>query len=1402
MRRGLASACLLGCSAVSAADGPAFGSVDNLAWPWLVGVTALLLGAAGLWWSQRQARRAAERDRDLLRNLVDAVDDPGFVVFDRQGAIRLVSRGTCSIFGFADGGPVGRSVLTLFDLSALRAQERAEGEPVTDELAALFGTLEPDVGSTIDRVGLRADGSRFDAELCLRPMQGPAGRGQSLLAIRDVTEARRTRRRLERNRVALERARRRLRAASADARLGHWERLEDSDSLIWSDEVYDLFGLSRGRPVLSADFIERVHPEDRDAVIAMENRLTDSSGRQVVEYRFRARDGRWHWAREVASFVREPGERLGRLVGTVQDITELKTAELAARESEMRFRRLFEDAPVALMIFDPGTAEVIDANTRALASYGVHSLDDLHAMPIWDGGDAYGPVQARRRMQEAVTAGAQVFEWASANVRGEVFWESVHLSPIQVDGQLRVMSAALDITDRKRAERDLEELRNRLQATLDAIPDMLFEVSAEGRILRVHTADPDALLHEPGVFLDRHYQDILPADVAGVIDKALRQAATQGVAQGWQYAMAVHGDWRHFDLSVSRKPQPGDGAWEYVCLVRDVTDRVRATEVLDRRTHELGERLKELRCLLGLAEQARDAQTPLAEFLARVVGLLPPAWQYPERTWACLYWRGQEYEAGAREGEICNRLEQPIRAGEGAPGSLVVAYRGPGDCAFLDEEHDLLAAFADQVSVALARREDESRMRLLAQVVASSYDGIMVTDADNRIIEVNPALLRLSGYAREELLGRSPAVLSSGRHDRAFYARMWSSVEANDFWRGEVWNRRKDGSLYAQMLSITVMRDEAGRVTHHIGVSSDISQLKEHENELARIANHDALTGLPNRRLLQDRLQQAIERARRYGSRLAVCFLDLDGFKPINDCHGHEIGDQLLVRMSHRLSGMLRASDTLARLGGDEFVLLIGDLHDADEIEPVASRLLDLIATPVSLTVDEVRVSGSVGVALYPDDGEDSDILLRRADLAMYRAKSEGKNRYCRFASDKTGTAPGRFGREVLAEAIAQSQFLLYYQPKVDLDRAVVFGAEALVRWQHPQQGLLSPAQFLDEIGAADLEVALGEWVITRALAQQAQWREAGLEIDLSINVSARHLLDERFESFLAEALAAHPAVPPESIELEILETAALANVEAAAATLIRCRKMGVRFSLDDFGTGYSSLSYLRALPVDMLKIDQSFVRDMLDDPSDLSIVEGVIGLGDAFNRGVIAEGVETDRHADTLQAMGCPRVQGFGIARPMSAESLVEWLAEWGGVRVGQGQPATAHRGVRNETDRLVLKVAEESYRRWIGQLFRYLESGENTLLPNLDPQQCSFGRWYHGAGQARFGWDKGFRKIDALHERVHQLASDLVAAHAEGQAGKCRDIEKQLRRTHRRVVSRLATMRKKLQPADDGAE
>jgi diguanylate cyclase (GGDEF)-like protein/PAS domain S-box-containing protein len=559
------------------------------------------------------------------------------------------------------------------------------------------------------------------------------------------------------------------------------------------------------------------------------------------------------------------------------------------------------------------------------------------------------------------------------------------------------------------------------------------------------------------------------------------------------------------------------------------------------------------------------------------------------------------------------------------------------------------------------RKQFELAQREASTVFASSYEGIMVVSPQMRITKINPAFTRITGYGADEVVGRSPSILSSGKQDGAFYRALWDALHQHHFWSGELWNRRKNGELYAELLSISTVRDASGAVQHYVGVFSDISQLKAHEAELDHIAHYDPLTDTPNRRLLGDRLEQAIARARRGGCSLAVCYLDLDGFKAINDRLGHAVGDALLVGVTHNLQHVLRADDTLARIGGDEFVLLLSDIATPEECSTILDRVLGATSIPVTVEEHVLSTSASIGVSLYPADDADADTLLRHADQAMYLAKEAGKNQYHLFdpAADRQ-VQEHRKVLETLRKALAEQQFVLHYQPKVNLLTGELVGVEALIRWQHPTRGLLAPAEFLPFLDGTDLERPLGEWVIRSALAQGAAWARAGHPVTVSANISAAHLLQPGFCEYLRAQLEQYPDLPAQRLELEVLETAALADMDLAVTVLQRCRLLGVHFALDDFGTGYSSLTYLRKLPVDLLKIDQSFIRDMLVDPDDLGIVEGVIRLAGAFNRPVLAEGVETLEHGAALLRLGCHLAQGYGIARPMPAQQLFDWLARW----------------------------------------------------------------------------------------------------------------------------------------------
>ncbi|WP_041718083.1 EAL domain-containing protein [Alkalilimnicola ehrlichii MLHE-1] len=560
------------------------------------------------------------------------------------------------------------------------------------------------------------------------------------------------------------------------------------------------------------------------------------------------------------------------------------------------------------------------------------------------------------------------------------------------------------------------------------------------------------------------------------------------------------------------------------------------------------------------------------------------------------------------------------------------------------------------------RRRARARLKLAASVFTSANEGILITDPQARILMVNQAFTRITGYHQDEVEGRDPKLLASGRHGPEFFQELWRVLDEHDHWQGELWNRRKSGELYLQLITISAVRDESGRLINYVGLLSDITDMKAYQRKLEFLTHYDPLTELPNRVLLLDRLRKAMQLAQREQRRVCVAYVDLDDFKTINDVHGHRVGDQVLLELASRLSAARREGDTASRLSGDEFAMVFVNLGSVAECHRMAARVLDAVARPITIEGVALQTSASIGVAHYPQDEEvDAEQLLRQADQAMYQAKLQGKNRHHVF--DVAGDRQLRDQHESLTRlelALARGEFVLHYQPKVNLRTREVVGAEALIRWQHPERGLLPPAAFLDDLNGQPLEVAVSRWVMARALEQVETWSEQGVHLPVSVNVPALHLQQADFVDQIRELLARHPGLPRNSLELEILESSALASLDHVSRVIQGCAALGVDFSLDDFGTGYASLSYLKRIPVRIVKIDRSFVRDMLEDADDLALLEGIVRLTQVFDLQLIAEGVETPEQGERLLELGCEQAQGYGIGRPMPAGSLLEWLSAW----------------------------------------------------------------------------------------------------------------------------------------------
>ena len=554
------------------------------------------------------------------------------------------------------------------------------------------------------------------------------------------------------------------------------------------------------------------------------------------------------------------------------------------------------------------------------------------------------------------------------------------------------------------------------------------------------------------------------------------------------------------------------------------------------------------------------------------------------------------------------------------------------------------------------RRADEDSLRQAAAVFDSTQEGVLVTDHDQKIVHVNPAFSRITGYSAEEVLGQSPNLFKSGRHDAAFYLSLWHALEQRGAWSGEIWNRRKDGDVFPMWQCIRSIHDENGTLSHYVAVFSDISAIKRSQHELDYLAHHDPLTTLPNRLLFSERIEQALQRDKQRG---ALLLIDLDHFKIINESLGHNTGDQLLKLIGERLGGCFDKQLTLARLGGDEFGLLSNNCANAEQASQLAQRLLDSLTQPFLIAGDTLFIGASIGISLFPEDGNSVEQLLRNADSALFRAKGSGRQTFSFYSQDMTTLARQRVKLEAeLRQALEQNQLRVYYQPIHRLDDGRMVGAEALVRWQHPERGLVPPGEFIPMAEDSGLIGAIDAWVLEQACIQMGQWLQRGVKLEfVAVNVSSRLFSRGELDLRVARVLA-QTGLDPARLELEVTESAVMDDPDRALELLQHLHSLGVRLAIDDFGTGYSSLARLKRLPVDKLKLDQSFVRGLPSDPEDAAIARAVITLGQSLGLRVLAEGIETAEQAAYLRESGCLLGQGYWFGRPQPAEQLLPTAA------------------------------------------------------------------------------------------------------------------------------------------------
>lgn len=645
--------------------------------------------------------------------------------------------------------------------------------------------------------------------------------------------------------------------------------------------------------------------------------------------------------------------------------------------------------------------------------------------------------------------------------------------------------------------------------------------------------------------------------------------------------------------------------------------------------------------------------------------------------------------------------------------------------------------------------EDELR---IAAIAFETQEGILITDADSVILRVNQGFTSITGYSSEDVIGKTPAILRSGLHDNAFYDAMWSTIKQQGTWQGEVLDKRKNGEIYPKHLTITAVCNAKKEVTHYVGMHSDITDIRKVRGELIRAGLHDPLTGLPNRLQFSESLNFALKQDSP-NHILAVVMIDLDHFKPINDTHGHDIGDKVLIEVANQLKMVTRETDVIARLGGDEFVILLNEISSIEACVQTLERLRLALATPQVIDGLKLNLSASIGATLYPEDHSDADGLLRHADEAMYIAKHGGKNRFVLYDASAAALRTNIQQRITdIRQALEKNELTLHYQPQVDMKLGEIIGMEALIRWQSPKHGQVMPIDFMPLVENSELVAPVGCFVIKTAIKQLAIWRKLGFNWRMCINISPRHLEHADFIDTLELALMDYPDVPPEMIELEIIESSALEDIDRAINVMLEVRKLGVKFALDDFGTGHASLTYLRRLPVHTLKIDRSFVQDMLEDPSDLIMIEGITSLANTFDHVVLAEGVENLNLGALLIQIGCHQAQGYAIARAMPALEVESWANSW---RSDISWQQAARRDWRRED--LPLLYAAMSHRIWVNNMQALLD-GRSSAIPQLDEHLCRFGLWQYELGFKRYGHLPEFAEITPLHSEVHKKGRNMI--------------------------------------------
>jgi diguanylate cyclase (GGDEF)-like protein/PAS domain S-box-containing protein len=1074
-----------------------------------------------------------------------------------------------------------------------------------------------------------------------------------------------------------------LATRAADA--GIWDFDMQRQELVWDDGMYRLYGVRReDYPNPLAAWAKVVHPEDRARVEDAHN-VAKAGASYEVEFRIVRPGGALRYVKSYVRSERGSDGAVARLIGFNLDVTARRQSEEALRANQTFLTALINNTDDLILATDR------DLRITLMNEPLKRAIQHSFGFEIRRGDALERIVIPERREEllhtfERVLAGErQHIESVSRLPNGKVVYQDEAFSPVRdSSGSVTGISIFIhDVTQRRHSEQTIQRI---VRATASAVGEQFFR----------------SLVHELAEALQTRYAYVC----ALVSDTQLRTVAVSGdgaIPENFVYdldgapcAEVVRNGIAFFPREVqSRFPRDHFlselGIQSYLGiavhtasgrplgLVAVLHDRplpeselargllsiaaARAGAELERLqiererkdSEERLRRLVETTHVVPWTFNPREERfTYIGPQIEKIVGYSAEQWCAPGFWHSRLHPDDRAHTERARREQGEDReVEFRFQAADGRwiwLREIISAVPGAAQAS------DLQGFLLDVTE----QKRAAEQLVLAAEVFQSSGEAIVISDAALNIVTVNPAFTAITGYAPQEAVGRTPYELSRGVRSREHDREILDAVQRSGYWQGEVWDRRKSGDSYPKWLTLSAVRDAGGRVANYIEIFSDISERKEREERVRHLAHHDALTGLPNRALLTDRITQAIALAQRNGTRLAVMFLDLDRFKNVNDSLGHSVGDKLLREVAARLLAAMRGSDTVSRLGGDEFVILMPEVSEVSVIAVAARKVLDTVSRPYNIDGHELISTPSMGISVYPGDGPDVETLLRNADAAMYHAKESGRNNYQFFTQDMNARALERLSLErSLRRALEREELRLHYQPQYEVASGKLIGLEALIRWEHPDEGLVSPARFMPFAEETGLILPIGAWVLERACWQNREWQDAGLPpVRISVNISALQFRQPGFADTVRHALRV-TGLDARYLELEVTESVIMQDAERVTATLQELKEMGLELAIDDFGTGYSSLSYLKRFPIDRLKIDQSFVRDIPSDGEDAAIISAIIGLTRSLGLRTIAEGVETAEQLTFLRQQGCNEVQGYLLARPMPAADCARLLRE-----------------------------------------------------------------------------------------------------------------------------------------------